>query len=766
MTPLTSPSPPDAAREAYALPPHRFRWWILVACLVATLGAPPLRGQEIGTLSLEEGWRVRTAPAGENLAAPGIQDGAWTLGDLGGSWSALGLTGHTGPVWFRKTVRVSDDLRRPPGGLALLLGPSANGWYTVYADGQILASVGSPGRPLPFPQNRVVPVPLVLATDGTVSLAVRFYRVGWANDHTTGMAGPMGGLVTLGARPQLEDRAELLRLRRRMADLLPFVMGLVFFVVGAYHLSVLPLGRHRARRIHLWFGLGSVALGANAVLLTSWVAEAVDNLPLVFRANEASGHLAMVFLLPFVWAILNRHMNWPLRAYVGSHVVLAGLLIALPFQWILVTGSARLIWAVPGIAAGAWALVDSVRVGGREARFLLAGGVVFAAAELIGIGRGLGLDAPPNLPYLGFLAFYLAMAAALADRSYRMRRAGEERAKEIENRLDVRTRELADAMQAAERANRAKSEFLANMSHELRTPLNSVIGFANVLLRRQPDMAARDQSFLIRIRSAGEHLLALINDILELSKIEAGRTDVVVERTSARELLDAVAERFRPAADEEGIGLEVEAPRELDDVALDPRRMAKVLDNLVDNALRFTEAGKVVLRIESQGRRPVAFHVRDTGIGIPEGQRESVFQAFEQGDTSTARRFQGTGLGLTIARSMCHLMGCRLEVESAVGEGSVFRVVLPVPLDVVMASREEAGEGEGAQGRLVLVIDDELDAQVLLEEHLRAYGCRVVTAASGPEGLQMARELHPDLITLDLKMPGMDGWATLRAFKA
>jgi PAS domain S-box-containing protein len=340
---------------------------------------------------------------------------------------------------------------------------------------------------------------------------------------------------------------------------------------------------------------------------------------------------------------------------------------------------------------------------------------------------------------------------------------------------------LSAAKTAAEEASLAKGEFLASMSHELRTPLNSVIGFANVLLKnKHGSLQATDLHYLERIRANGQHLLELINDVLDLSKIEVGKMAAEVEQVALGELVEQTVETMRGAVREDGVTLRAVLPGAMAPIATDPRKLKQVLINLLGNALKFTEKGEVTVRVvaDPQTQRAVCIEVRDTGVGIPADRIAAIFEAFQQADTGTGRRFGGTGLGLTIAASLCELLGFRLEVESELGVGSTFRLLLqPDPLGAMdpeargepahqpSPGRDDDALGPELRGRLVLVIDDDTDSRTLLTHHLEESGARTITAATGEQGLRMAREFHPDLITLDLLLPGMAGWDILRALK-
>jgi PAS domain S-box-containing protein len=350
---------------------------------------------------------------------------------------------------------------------------------------------------------------------------------------------------------------------------------------------------------------------------------------------------------------------------------------------------------------------------------------------------------------------------------------------------DVTRRRMAEeALKAAkleaEDANLAKSQFLASMSHELRTPLNSVIGFANILLKkRSGSVDAKEVGYLERILANGKHLLSLINEVLDLSKIEAGRMELELDTVDLGGLIESTLSQMEGQVAGKPVKLRSELPAT--DVAFrtDPGKLKQVLINLVGNALKFTSQGDVVVTVVlGRSGVPERIDVRDTGPGIPAERLEAIFEAFQQADTSTTRRFGGTGLGLTISRSLCALMGYRISVASTLGEGSTFSVHLA---PAVEAADEEIGkleappagrwaqpgiEGETAERNwTVLVVDDEADSRTLLRHYLEEVGCRVLTASDGIEGMELARRERPDLITLDLMLHRMSGWEMLSALR-
>jgi signal transduction histidine kinase/CheY-like chemotaxis protein/HAMP domain-containing protein len=338
-------------------------------------------------------------------------------------------------------------------------------------------------------------------------------------------------------------------------------------------------------------------------------------------------------------------------------------------------------------------------------------------------------------------------------------------------------REIEDKGRQLEVADRHKSEFLANMSHELRTPLNAIIGYSEMLEEEAEDL--KQETFipdLQKIHGAGKHLMSLINNILDLSKIEAGKMDLYLESFAIAPMIQEVVATVKPLIEKNANTLQVHHADDLGVMRADLTKVRQMLFNLLSNACKFTERGTITIhagRAGVDGKEWISFHVRDSGIGMSPKQTSKLFHAFTQADASTTRKYGGTGLGLAISQKFCHMMGGDITVTSAPGQGSTFTIRLPVDVaesEAPPASHIEEPALTASQASdgapTVLVIDDDPTVHDLMRRFLGKEGLQMIAARSGEEGIRLARELHPAVITLDVLMPGMDGWAVLTALKA
>ncbi len=396
-----------------------------------------------------------------------------------------------------------------------------------------------------------------------------------------------------------------------------------------------------------------------------------------------------------------------------------------------------------------------------------------------------------------FIGFYLAVKKTITALDYtskRMVSGDTSDSFKLDNRDELAqvaisfnniATELMLTRDRALEANRAKSTFLANMSHELRTPLNAILGYTGLMLAsKYGPVTEQQQDRMQRVIDNGQHLLGLINDVLDLSKIEAGKMELYLETFSVTELLETVANTGRPLIEKNNNILEVvQYSTNLGAMHADLTKVRQVLSNLLSNAAKFTQNGKVTLSAASRytnSMEYLVFQVEDTGIGIAPNQIDNVFKEFTQADSSTTRKYGGTGLGLAICRYFSLMMGGDVKVESELGKGSTFTVTIPrrvvdptvkapAPLPETPAPVslpvETPSESEG-KNVTILVIDDDSAVREMMEHYLTKEGFKVVTASGGREGIRLAKEIHPTVITLDVMMPDIDGWGVLALLKA
>ena len=342
--------------------------------------------------------------------------------------------------------------------------------------------------------------------------------------------------------------------------------------------------------------------------------------------------------------------------------------------------------------------------------------------------------------------------------------------------IDARKQAEAALQQAkliAESASSAKSQFLANMSHELRTPLNAIIGYSEMSIEEMSDLGVPSLiPDIQKIHGAGQHLLGLINNILDLSKVEAGKSELFLETFEISTLLTEVAATLRPMVAKNHNTLVIDCPNDIGSMQADVTKLRQSLFNLLSNASKFTENGTITLAV-SRSADWMTFCVSDTGIGMTPAQQSKLFQSFTQADTSTTRKYGGTGLGLVITQQFCHLMGGDIQVTSIAGTGTTFTIRLPDRVLPLLPERtRHNGDREIHHGSSVvststiLAIDDDPSARDLLQRLLSQEGYHALVAESGAEGLRLARAHAPAAILLDVRMPEMDGWEVLTQLKS
>ena len=730
------------------------RWMRLLAIAAAPflpLSASAQSAPTDAPLSLEGVWKFRT---GDDLAwaLPDYDDRQWTDVSVPTGW---GPVAYEGPVshlaWYRKKV---DLAGRDRSRLAVAMGP-VDSAYELFAGGHLIGRVGSmPPQPVEdYDRRALMPIPAdLVAPDGTLVLAVRV----WTPAAGSNTGGLYEGPVQIGP-------VDVLVRQLRLRELPVLVISTAFAVLGLTQLALRWRGRE-----HAWFGVMSIALAVYALLQSQLKYEVFDS----FVAAKKLEHLLLYFLAlcvpEFLWPLLGLPLRREHRIYQLANLLLGLTVVFAPSLsmalWLLPVyeiGFNVFIWYAAVVVARA------VRAGHPEALTLAAGMFPFALATIHDTLLDWGLMVGPRLVSVGFVSMAAAMAVTLGRRFRRTHRELVALQQELETRVAQRTAALEERSRELAVANEAKTRFLASVSHEIRTPLNGILGINRMLLRSPLEGRQRELGEIVQAQ--GRSLLAIINDILDYSKMETGHFGLDPADFSLRELVTEIGKVHATQAEAKGVAFETHVAASLPDaVHGDPARLRQILDNLLANAVKFTDEGRVQLRVMRDGDASpdvrLRFEIEDTGVGLDPATVDALFQPFTQADAATTRRYGGTGLGLAIAKSLVEMMGGQIGGHGFPGKGATFWFTLrlgpsgAVPKAAIGAVAAQPPMPTAYAGARVLVAEDNPVNRIVTVGLLEEAGCRVDTAANGLEAVDAFTRGAYDLVLMDCRMPEMDGY--------
>ncbi len=826
--------------------------WVLgLSWISAPVDAVPAPPSATDASAAETGRFVATAESVTSLAGfwrfqegddpawadPDFDDTSWTSLKVPSAWKSAGV-GDARFGWYRARISLEG---KPSGGWGIAFGRVFSA-FELYVDGRLVAHAGElpPNSVMCYDQLRVWPLagpserapspetstletpPLEIPSLGTseVTLALRVY----SDPVDPGGGGIVRGPIEIGGHDTL--------LRRYARwDLDRLLLAAVFICAGLYHLYLYSW--RPQLKIYLWFGLFSLAFSSYSLLISQWRFVLSDDYAELKRWEFIAAFLLVYMSMRFVWLLLESSLHWPMELYLSTHLLAVAVCVLTPsLHHHLKVLLWWLPWAILGVIWMSYRVVRAWWAGHPDGKAIGLGFSITVVTFIHDLFLAQGWITGAALSTYGFAAFAATMAISLAGRFNRVHRELDHLRRGLEERVRERTLELEEARDAAEHASLTKSRFLAHMSHEIRTPMNGVLGVMD-LLARTP-LQPFQQRYLNLIRSSAEMLLRVINDVLDLSRIESGRVSILEEAFDLHRLCDELAGLARLEAESKGLELRLRIdPRVPRWVEGDPARLRQVLGNLISNAVKFTEQGSVELalaplemirmsrraaapapddpagsaatgsdasngstdsvapgpihppaetastswfvkaspRSSGGGEEPsrpgtwIRFRIDDTGMGMDEQTLARLFQPFEQGDSSTQRRFGGTGLGLVIAQRVVESAGGWITVKSTLGEGSTFFVDLPLSAVTEPAQPTDADTLSLRRGARILLVEDDPVNRLVAASNLENLGAEVTEAEDGESALELLASKSFDLVFMDCQLPGVDGYEATRRWR-
>jgi len=735
-------------------------------------------------VSLAGPWNFLLA---DNLqyADPAFDDSQWKTLNVPVPWGKQGYYAKSGIAWYRLKLQLAKESASANQEIGIAIGKVADS-YELYVNGKLLGRAGSlPPKPqVDYDREKTYIIPgNLLTSHNPVVICLRVWK-----DRTTSPldGGPFEGSFQIGPSVKLV-RSEILR------EIPPIIFVVLFVLVAFNHLKL-----YRSRRElkqYLWFGLMALDMAIYTFLRSQWKYEVSQNFLFMKDLEYVSLYLMPPLFIEFLWPLLNRPIGRLLRTHEALSLALVFLVIILPGVAFNVRS---LYWwelfALPVIIGALYLVLLEAWRGHPEARTLAVGIFLVLVASLNDIAVDRSLLFTPRLVTFGFGAFLFSMLISLDNRFTRLYSEVDQFRQELETRVAKRTAELAAANQLLNEMDALKTKFFSNISHEFRTPLTLTIGpIDNALAGNYGELSGQLRQHLEMVLRNSRRLLGMINELLDISKLEAGKMQLRPKRINLRKLLNEITSLFISYAEKRKIELVVHSEREDLEVYLDQEKFEKICHNLLSNSFKFVDVnGKIRVSILEQGEE-VILSFKDNGRGIPKKELPIVFDRFHQVDSVVGSDQPGTGIGLSLVKDLVELHHGTITVESEQGWGTEFFITLkkgndhlkpeelieqeseqtverikPVSFAADAAEQTNMNESVNSltvEDPLLLIVDDSKDVRDYVKSCLdRKY--RVEEASDGKQALEVARSAHPDLIISDVMMPQMDGYQLCKALKS
>lgn len=726
-------------------------------------------------LQITDNWKFKI---GDNLtwASPNYDDRDWEKIEISRSLGSQNYQNFEGFAWYRLKIKCRQTSAFDENqSLSVLINRIHYASYEIYVGGKLL---GQEGKLASFseiaePISKIYSFsPKLIDKNGELVIAIRLWQIP-IRKGSPDYAGFKGNLFYIGNTKVLENYNQLFFLKLLRSSFYVPILTIIFFLVAIYHLNLYQ--KRKDQTEYFWFALASISCGVNLICFSGFVwLLSIFNYFTLIKITHISYIVGIILGIRFLWSFCGTKV--PIYLNIYSIVYLLFLfskissnnLYTIFDQFIFFENILDIFFLV---TSGIF-LIKKVLNGNLEAKTILIGCIIVIISQLSEILRffssSINSIASCNcIPAIGFGTVILFMAISFSNRFSRVYKELDLLNQDLEKKVIDRTQKLTESEKRALAASQAKSIFLASMSHELRTPLNAILGFAQIMDRKLKDNSSEILDYVKNISRSGEHLLKLINDILSISKIEAGKVSLKEESFNLEKMLSDLLAIFQSRAESKSLKFIFKTVGTLpNNVFGDEGKLRQVLTNLLGNALKFTAQGEILLEIKYQ--QPKAFfRITDTGCGISNEDLNKLFEPFSQA-TEGEKLKEGTGLGLFISRKFINMMGGEITVSSQLGKSTTFYFEIDLPTsekNLVETKKQVLRLLPNQPNYKMLIVDNQAENRTVLKLLLETVGFQVIEASNGQEAIELWQKNTPAMIWMDIRMPIMDGFTATRLIR-